>query len=116
MIRCGKPVYRSAVKRLIADRHFAAINDLRVANTALSGAEATIKSTSDELVALGRLFQDGGRWSFGGASRVPVEIQWRVDSLLGKMREAEETVAKASKEAARCKAILKEPSPREQKA
>ena len=110
LLRPGKPVYRSAFARLTSDRIFAARQELLINAAASSSAESNVKSASDELINLTNLFsKDTGKFVFTGSSSTPIEIATRVDALLSKMKSNEETAAKLATEAAKYKAVLKEP-------
>ncbi|GAA5828532.1 hypothetical protein JCM11251_000838 [Rhodosporidiobolus azoricus] len=107
-IRPGKPVYRSALERLIADAPFRASIEFRSVSAGLSGASGDIKSAQSELIELAKLFTaEKGRWAFGGGSAVPLEIETRVGHLLAQMRAAQQKSETLGKEKARLLSVLK---------
>jgi len=58
---------------------------------------------------LSKLFvPETGRWSLGGGSRTPKEIEVRVKKTLDKMRSSEEKVEKLGEEKARLLKIFAE--------
>ncbi|GAA5890442.1 hypothetical protein JCM6882_002922 [Rhodosporidiobolus microsporus] len=108
-IRPGKPVYRSAFERLIADAPFRASIKFRSVSAGLSGASGEVKSAQAELIELAKLFTaEKGKWAFGGGSAVPPEIETRVGQLLAQMRAAQQKSEALGKEKARLLAVLKE--------
>ncbi|GAA5851864.1 hypothetical protein JCM8547_000081 [Rhodosporidiobolus lusitaniae] len=108
-IRPGKPVYRSACERLLADVPFSASLQYRTVSAGLSSAAADIQSAQKELQELAQLFtSEKGRWAFGGGSTVPKEVEVRVGQLLQKMRGAQEKSEKLGKEKARLLKVLRQ--------
>ncbi|GAA6010157.1 hypothetical protein JCM10207_005643 [Rhodosporidiobolus poonsookiae] len=105
----GKPVYRSACERLLADAPFRASIEFRAVSAGLKGAAADVQSAQAELIELAKLFTgDKGKWAFGGASHVPLEVEVRVAQLLATMRGAQEKSEQLGKEKARLLAILQQ--------
>lgn len=95
VIRPGKPVYRSAFRRLLYDPVFSASLEFEINASQTKSVAAELDVASKALVELSQLFGGAnGRWIFGGGSTVPNEIVVRVEGLLGKMREAEGKLAK----------------------
>lgn len=106
-LRPGKPVYRSAFTRLTNDRVFAAQQELLINAQAASSAESAIKSASEELINLTKLFSDQAKFVFTGSSTVPLEVAARVDALLKKMQTNEEAAIKLGQQATEYKNVLK---------
>lgn len=95
VIRPGKPVYRSAFRRLLYDPVFSASIEYEINASQTKTVTGELDAVSKSLVELSQLFGGAnGRWIFGGGSTVPNEIVVRVEGLLGKMREAEGKLAK----------------------
>ncbi|BGP44021.1 mitochondrial escape protein 2 [Rhodotorula kratochvilovae] len=107
-IRPGKPVYRAACERLIADAPFRAAMEYRAVDGALKTASGDVESAQRELTELARLFTEKGRWAFGGGSTVPKEVEVRVGELLAKMRGAQAKQESLAAEKARLLTVLKE--------
>ncbi|GAA5822542.1 hypothetical protein JCM3770_003570 [Rhodotorula araucariae] len=107
-IRPGKPVYRAACERLIADAPFRAAIEYRAVDAAIKSATADVASAQRELTELARLFTEKGRWAFGGGSTVPKEVEVRVGELLATMRGAQQKQETLGAEKARLLAVLKE--------
>ncbi|GJN94730.1 hypothetical protein Rhopal_007821-T1 [Rhodotorula paludigena] len=108
-IRPGKPVYRAACERLIADAPFRAAIEYRAVDAALKGAGGDIESAQKGLIELSHLFVgEKGRWAFGGGSVVPKEIETRVGQLLAQMHGAQEKQKTLAEEKARLLKVLKE--------
>ncbi|GAA5970333.1 hypothetical protein JCM11641_001668 [Rhodosporidiobolus odoratus] len=107
-IRPGKPVYRSACQLLLSDSSFRASIEYRSVSSGLKSTVADVQSAQAELIELAKLFTEKGKWAFGGGSRVPKEVQVRVEQLLESMKGAQEKSDKLAREKARLLAILRE--------
>ncbi|OAV87493.1 hypothetical protein PTTG_08189 [Puccinia triticina 1-1 BBBD Race 1] len=115
MIRVGKPVYRTAIQRLLSQEHFAATHNLGWAKQRMERAEAAIESKLHELVELGKLFptiytvgSDRQSWLFG--STLPRQIQWKVRRILEELSRLEVLVDSAGLDVQRAKSVLSRPS------
>ncbi|KAK9895624.1 hypothetical protein P389DRAFT_152177 [Cystobasidium minutum MCA 4210] len=104
-VRPGKPSYRTAFQQLAENKVFAAQNELIINNKAIADAQATVKSSSDELVKLSQLFT-GGKWIFGGSPTIPIEVAARVDECLKSMHKAQDTLASLNEKNSTLKAQL----------
>ncbi|GAA5982300.1 hypothetical protein JCM5350_006133, partial [Sporobolomyces pararoseus] len=102
LIKPGRPVYRSAFSLLLSDPIFSSTLEYRSVTSALSQAQNDLKSSQQELLELSKLFvPETGKWSLGGGSKTPKEVQVRVKKTLDKMRAAEGKVEELSKEKTR---------------
>ncbi|GAA5872893.1 hypothetical protein JCM1840_005881 [Sporobolomyces johnsonii] len=109
VIRPGKPVYRSAFALLLSDTVFRSTLEYRAVLSALSTAQADLGAAQAGLIELSKLFTpDQGRWTFGGGSRTPREVEVRVGKLLGKMKASEEAIEKLGAEKERLLKVLAE--------
>ncbi|GAA5932532.1 hypothetical protein JCM1841_000240, partial [Sporobolomyces salmonicolor] len=109
VIRPGKPVYRSAFALLLSDTVFRSTLEYRAVLSALAAAQADLSAAQAGLIELSKLFTpDQGRWTFGGGSRTPKEVEVRVGKLLGKMKASEEAIEKLVAEKERLLKVLAE--------
>ncbi|CEQ40813.1 SPOSA6832_02487, partial [Sporobolomyces salmonicolor] len=109
VIRPGKPVYRSAFALLLSDTVFRSTLEYRAVLSALAAAQADLSAAQAGLIELSKLFTpDQGRWTFGGGSRTPKEVEVRVGKLLGKMKASEEAIEKLGAEKERLLKVLAE--------
>ncbi|GAA6009179.1 hypothetical protein JCM11491_005783 [Sporobolomyces phaffii] len=93
VIRPGRPVYRSAFSLLLSDPIFVSTLRYRQVTAQLAAASADLRAAQGELLDLSRLFvPDTGKWSLGGGSRTPREVEVRVKKTLDRMRGAEDKV------------------------
>ncbi|EFP80782.2 uncharacterized protein PGTG_06738 [Puccinia graminis f. sp. tritici CRL 75-36-700-3] len=111
MIRVGKPVYRTAIERLLSQKHFAATHDLNWAKRRMKRAEESIESKLHELIELGKLFptiytvgSDRQSWLFG--STLPTQIRWKVKRILHDLDRLEQIVDSAESDLKRAKTTL----------
>ncbi|KAA1129477.1 mitochondrial escape protein 2 [Puccinia graminis f. sp. tritici] len=111
MIRVGKPVYRTAIERLLSHKHFAATHDLNWAKRRMKRAEELIESKLHELIELGKLFptiytvgSDRQSWLFG--STLPAQIRWKVKRILDDLDRLEQIVDSAENDVKRAKTTL----------
>ncbi|GAA5821571.1 hypothetical protein JCM10212_006519, partial [Sporobolomyces blumeae] len=108
-IRPGRPVYRSAFALLLSDPIFCSTLDYRAVTSALASAQNDLKSSQADLIELSKLFvPETGRWTLGGGSRTPREIEVRVKKTLEKMRGAEDKIDKLTAEKGRLLKVLSE--------
>ncbi|GAA5900008.1 Yme2p [Sporobolomyces salmoneus] len=109
IIKPGRPVYRSAFSLLLSDPIFLSTLEYRSVTSALSSASADLKASQAELLELSKLFvPDTGKWSLGGGSRTPKEVELRVKKTLEKMRTSEEKVEQLTVEKARLLKVFAE--------
>ncbi|KAI9615603.1 hypothetical protein H4Q26_011545 [Puccinia striiformis f. sp. tritici PST-130] len=111
MIRVGKPVYRTAIERLLSQEHFSATHDLNWAMNRMKGAEVSIQAKLPELIKLGKLFptihtvgSDRGSWLFG--STLPTQIRWKVHRILDDFNRLEKIVDLSEKDIQIAKSTL----------
>jgi hypothetical protein len=107
LLKPGKPIWRAAFRRLVDDPVFSAVQQLAINNAAAASAGNDIKAAQEELISLGSLFPSGGKWLFTGSTYVPPEVAARVDSLLAKIRGAQEKQQKLAEESDKLKQVLK---------
>lgn len=102
-------MWRAAFRSLTEDKVFVALQELALLSKSSASAQSTIKSVSDELIALSTLFGGGnpGRWVFTGSSHIPVEMAARVEGLLAQIGEAQGKLRAAAEEEPKLKAVLK---------
>lgn len=107
-VRPGKPSYRAAFENLSRSEVFSAQNELALTNKAITSAQNSIKSASDELVSLSQLFsKDTGKWIFGGNYTIPIEISAKVDECLQKIHKGQEDLVKLAEESKKLKESLR---------
>lgn len=108
-IKPGRPVYRSAFSLLLSDPIFLSTLEYRSVTSALSSAQADLKASQSDLLELSKLFvPETGKWSLGGGSRTPREVEVRVKKTLEKMRASEEKVEKLGNEKTRLMKVFAE--------
>ncbi|EGG02361.1 uncharacterized protein MELLADRAFT_91482 [Melampsora larici-populina 98AG31] len=94
VIRIGKPIYRTAIRRILEeDVAFTAYQDRIASMKKLKKAEEEIKQKIGELVELAKLFPiigtigSSSNWSLGSSSgKLPDEIKWKVEKTLKKLK------------------------------
>lgn len=94
VIRIGKPIYRSAIRRILEeDVAFTAYQDRIASMKKLKKAEEEIKQKIGDLMELAKLFPiigtmgSSSNWSLGSASgKLPDEIKWKVEKTLKKLK------------------------------
>ncbi|KAH9449020.1 hypothetical protein Pst134EB_019859 [Puccinia striiformis f. sp. tritici] len=111
MIRVGKPVYRTAIERLLSQEHFSATHDLNWATNRMKRAGVSIQAKLPELIKLGKLFptihtvgSDQGSWLFG--STLPTQIRWKVHRILDDLNRLEKIVDLSEKDIQIAKSTL----------
>lgn len=105
VIRIGKPIYRSAIRRILEeDVAFTAYQDRIASMKKLKKAEEEIKQKIGELVELAKLFPiigtigSGSNWSLGSSSgKLPDEIKWKVEKTLKKLKNLQGQVDQLEK-------------------
>ncbi|GAA5942624.1 Yme2p [Sporobolomyces koalae] len=109
IIKPGRPVYRSAFAHLLSDPIFLSTLEYRTVVASLASASNDLKASQAELLELSKLFvPDTGKWSLGGGSRTPKEVEKRVAKTLAKMRTSEDKVEKLALEKDRLLKIFAE--------
>ncbi|KAI9617219.1 hypothetical protein H4Q26_013084 [Puccinia striiformis f. sp. tritici PST-130] len=111
MIRVGKPVYRTAIAKLLSQEHFSATHDLNWAKNRMKRAEVSIQAKLQELIELGKLFptmhtvgSDRRSWLFG--STLPPQIRWKVHRILDDLHRLEKIVDSSEKDIQVAKSTL----------
>ncbi|KAG0145143.1 hypothetical protein CROQUDRAFT_64258 [Cronartium quercuum f. sp. fusiforme G11] len=100
VIRIGKPVYRSAIRRLLTeDITFTAYQDRLLYLKKLKKVEDEINQKIEELIELAKLFPfidsigSNSSWSLGLTNgKLPVEIRWKIKKVLQRLKVLESEV------------------------
>ncbi|PLW42842.1 hypothetical protein PCASD_07247 [Puccinia coronata f. sp. avenae] len=115
VIRVGKPIYGKAMKQLLQQEHFAAMQDLQWAKQRMKRAEEGVQSKLQELIELGKLFPtlytvggDRASWLFG--SSLPPPISWKVRRILDQLAGLQSAVDAAEADMKRAKLTLYSPT------